>query len=102
MIPDEAVVSFKSVKTRLAFTGNERLISVCSVSFDLSIFELLISMAFGMTIILCDDDSYQPKGICELIQKHKADTIIATPSMMKYILSYSKGQEKFRRYKQLC
>ena len=95
MIPDEAVVSFfKSVKTRLAFTGNERLISVCSVSFDLSIFELLISMAFGMTIILCDDDSYQPKGICELIQKHKADTIIATPSMMKYILSYSKGQEK--------
>lgn len=95
MIPDEAVVSFyEAVKTRLSFTGDERVMAVCSISFDLSMFELLISMAFGMTIILCEDESYQPKGICDLIEKHKADTIIATPSMMKYILSYSSGQEK--------
>lgn len=94
MIPDEAVVSFyEAVKTRLSFTGDERVMAVCSLSFDLSMFELLISMAFGMTIILCEDESFQPKGICDLIGKHKADTIIATPTMMKYILSYSSGQE---------
>lgn len=69
-------------------------ISVTTVSFDMSFKEHCASLCNGKTLIFtAEDEMNDPRALAELMKKHNADCINATPSRLIQYMEYAPFKE---------
>lgn len=69
-------------------------ISVTTVSFDMSFKEHCASLCNGKTLIFtAEDEMNDPRALAELMEKHNADCINATPSRLIQYMEYAPFKE---------
>ena len=65
----------------------QAVVSVTTMSFDIFIFETLISLQKGLKLIIANEDEQNiPKLLNELIEKHNIKIIQTTPSRMQLLM----------------
>lgn len=73
------------------FADHEIFSSIAPFHFDLSIFDLYVSLLHGGTLILFDQKTAKnPLLISSLISEYKISVMYSTPSVLKLILQYGK------------
>lgn len=78
---------FDGITKRIPFQRNDRILAVTTISFDISILELLISLGIGMTIVLTDSRIGQnPRLLVDYIRTNEVNLIQMTPSRMLLLL----------------
>ena len=69
------------------------LTSIAPFHFDLSIFDIYVSLLSGAKLVLINQDmSKNPRIISQLIQENNISVIYATPTFLKLVLQYGKPE----------
>lgn len=93
----------ESITAALSLKNYTSILANASFSFDISLLESLIALANGMTIHLISDEYVSnPHRIKELIEAGKIDIIQMTPSQLRLLHKYAKGNLSFLRDVKLC
>lgn len=78
------------LNNELEFFKNPNLATMCSVttaSFDIFLFESIISLQAGLTVIIANEDEQRiPSKLNALIEKNNINAIQMTPSRMQFFL----------------
>ncbi len=78
---------FEGITKRICFQKNDKILAVTTISFDISILELLIPLAIGMTIVLTDSKIGQnPRLLVDYIKNQEVNLIQMTPTRMALLL----------------
>ena len=87
-IDHSALTSFlEGIIKRIPFNENDRILAVTTVSFDISILELLVPLAIGMTIVLADSRmGKNPRLLVDYIIKKNINVIQMTPTRMMILM----------------
>lgn len=88
MIQNKALVNFvKAAQENFMYTGDEVVLSVTTVSFDIFIFEFFPSLINGLKIVFADEKQQKiPELLSELIIKERITKILTTPSRMQLLV----------------
>lgn len=77
-----------NLRQRFGFTENDKLLAMTTVSFDISVLELLCSLTVGMQVVIADDQQCQaPEMVIRLIQAHAITVLQATPSRLQWLIN---------------
>lgn len=92
MISHRAILAFIDGITRLVKFGvGKRILAVATISFDLSIVELVVSLTLGMTIVLAQEHTINnSRRLLEYIKDKKVDILQMTPSRMSLLIEASR------------
>lgn len=72
---------------RVRFENVQVILGLTSVSFDISIVELVASLCYGFTLIMASDVEYKnPRLLKQLICKYSIDILQITPSMLSEMI----------------
>ncbi|NKI43821.1 non-ribosomal peptide synthetase [Streptomyces physcomitrii] len=85
VVPERALTNFLlATAERLAFTGEERLLAVTTVGFDIAALELFLPLTRGATVILADREEVRdPRLLAALLTRTGATVMQATPSLWR-------------------
>jgi amino acid adenylation domain-containing protein len=111
-ITEEALLSFIcNFSEILPGDSYSKIIAHTSISFDISMVEIVYSIVKGKTVILCNDDEHaNVRSVLRLISEYNVDCLQLTPSLLALMLEmveYKKlenlkyllvGGEKFPDY----
>ncbi|MFJ8044023.1 amino acid adenylation domain-containing protein [Kitasatospora sp. NPDC096147] len=88
-VPHRGLVStVVSVSTGYGMSHTDRLISMSSVSFDVSVFELFSALSLGATVILPDDDQLRDAAyLLDLIDRHGVTVWVSVPAMLDALVT---------------
>lgn len=88
MIEHDALVKFiEGVTNRVVLDENEVVLALTSISFDISILEILVPLTMGMKIILANDiQQIDINEISKLIVKEKVEVMQVTPSRLQLFI----------------
>ncbi|MBN2442196.1 MAG: amino acid adenylation domain-containing protein [Spirochaetales bacterium] len=88
MIPHYCVVNFlKSMEKKLGFLKQDRLLAVTTLSFDISILEIMLPLTTGGTIILADnEDVLDGRRLANLLREKNATFMQATPGTWRVLI----------------
>ena len=108
-IPKGVVISHKalyafstSIFKRLECESDFRILASTSVSFDISILELLIPLTNKMTIIISSDSvSQNPRKLAEFIRNQKVDVLQMTPTRMQLLLQANRDKSWIKSIKRI-
>lgn len=89
LLTNNSVVNFIwAMKDIIGFNTNKTIISVTTFSFDIFVLECFLPLSFGKKIVLANSmQQNDPFALGELIECHNVDTIQATPSRIKMLVS---------------
>lgn len=92
MVTHENVISFVNWSNELLDVSHEDVFSsIAPYHFDLSTFDLYVSMMNGAHLVLIDAaTSRNPRMISSLIAQRKISILYATPSLLKLMLRFGK------------
>ncbi|MFC4634280.1 amino acid adenylation domain-containing protein [Dokdonia ponticola] len=92
MITHENIISFINWSNKLLDINHEDVFSsIAPYHFDLSVFDLYVSMMNGAHLVLIDAaTSRNPRMISLLIEQRKISVLYATPSFLKLMLKFGK------------
>lgn len=80
-------VSMKNIIKYLKDENKHKILSITTVSFDIFAFEMLISLAGGLTVCLTNENEQKlTVEIEKIIEKNNVEIIQTTPSIMKFHL----------------
>lgn len=96
-VPYEALYNFAiSMYQVLDMNSIENVLALTTISFDISLLELLVPLLFGKTVVLVSrEEQLQNKRVNQLIQREQVDFIQMTPSRLKLFLC--DGNEYFKQ-----
>lgn len=84
------------------FKPGEAVLSLCTIAFDIFVFEVFPSLANGMKVIIADENEQRlPALQKELIIKHKIVKFLGTPVRMKMLLDDPGSSECFSYLKEV-
>ena len=94
----------KHLKDNLEFFSNKNrqktIVSVTTVSFDIFLFETIISLTAGLKVVICnEEEQYMSQNLYELLEKNKIEIIQMTPSRMQIFLDNLKDIKKLSNIK---
>ncbi len=93
----------QAMKERIDFSGENRFVALASVSFDLSVSELLLPLAHGASIVIATNEEQQDPGILStIIIEKNVDLLHLTPSRLKMLLDYEGSSLIWDRVKLLA
>ncbi|WP_299818453.1 non-ribosomal peptide synthetase [uncultured Roseibium sp.] len=85
-----------SLPATLGFKSGQRILGLTTHTFDISVLELISSLALGLEMVLADDDTAaDPLAICDLIRKSSIDVLQVTPSRLRTLVDAG-GWESLR------
>ncbi len=77
-----------NLRQRFGFNERDKLLALTTVSFDISVLELLCSLTVGMQVVIADDQQCQiPEKVIRLIQNHAITVLQATPSRLQWLIN---------------
>jgi amino acid adenylation domain-containing protein len=85
----ESVVNLiESMSVKPGIKANDTLLAVVTLSFDMSVYELFVTLSKGATVVIAgSDDITDGPVIIKLIEKHNVTLIQGTPSFWSILLS---------------
>lgn len=88
VVPHRAVVNFlTSMARQPGLDGDDTLLAVTTLSFDIAVTELLLPLTVGARIVLATrDDAIDPLRLRELIETQRANVMQATPSTWRMLV----------------
>jgi len=97
-----AVVNLiKSMSISPGINEKDRLLAVVTLSFDMSVYELFITLSNGATLVVANNtDITDGRSLTDLIKKHDITILQATPSFWNILLS--SGWQGKKNLKALC
>lgn len=92
MLSHQAIIAFIDGISRLIeFSQGKKILAVATISFDLSIFELIVSLTQGMSIVLAEEHIINSsRMLLEYIKDKEVDILQMTPSRMSLLLESSR------------
>lgn len=104
--PKGVMVKHKGI-SNLAYYSNDNIdflkdnvkrniVSVTTMSFDIFVFETLIALQKGLTVVIANEDEQRiPSLLNKLIEKNKVEIIQTTPSRMQMLVDYKQDMPSF-------
>lgn len=78
----------RNLAQRFDFNQRDKLLALTTVSFDISVLELLGSLTVGMQTVIADDrQSHDPESVIGLIRTQAITVLQATPSRLQWLLN---------------
>lgn len=92
MLSHQAIIAFiDGIRRVLEFKKGKRILAVATISFDLSIFELIVSLTQGMTVVLATEYIISSsRMLLQYIKDKEVDILQMTSSRMSLLLESSK------------
>ncbi|MFT6733325.1 MAG: amino acid adenylation domain-containing protein [Polaribacter sp.] len=89
MLTQENLTNFIVAMTkRPGINSKDIILAVTTISFDISVLEILLPLSLGAaTIIASRDSSYDPQVLSELLIKHNATIMQATPATWQMMVA---------------
>jgi len=89
MVPQSAVANFiESMAKTPGMKPDDKLLSVTTLSFDISVLELFLPLWVGGTVVMASsDESKNPVSLIKLITDHDVTIMQATPSTWQMLLN---------------
>ena len=87
-VPHAALTNFLvSMRDAPGLTGDDRLLAVTTLSFDIAVLELLLPLTAGARVVLATrDDATDGHALHQLIKRHGISVLQATPSTWRLLL----------------
>ena len=80
--------------------AKRRIVSVTTMSFDIFVFETLIALQKGLTVVIANEDEQRiPSKLNALIEKNSVDIIQTTPSRMQMLIDYKEDMPSLKKLK---
>ncbi|MGH6647473.1 amino acid adenylation domain-containing protein [Aquabacterium sp.] len=88
IIPHRAVVNFlESMAQAPGLSAQDRLLAVTTLSFDISVLELMLPLTVGAQIVMAShDDVLDGHALKALIEQHQVNVMQATPSTWRLLM----------------
>lgn len=88
-VPRSAVANFlQSMALRPGFSPENRILAVTTLSFDISVLEMLLPLATGGSVVIARKEQAEDAvQLTQLIATHGVDTMQATPATWKLLLA---------------
>jgi amino acid adenylation domain-containing protein len=88
MLTHQDVVSFNVNMTEVfGFTPSDRMLALTTITFDISVLELITSLLTGMSVVISPDaEIREPQEILDNIGKYQVSALQITPSRLKLLL----------------
>ena len=97
MVEHKSVCNFFTAMDRQIDLEGKTVISVTSISFDIFVFEMLLPLVKGLTVVIADDEQQLvPMALNKLVLENGVNIIQTTPSRMNLILMDKNSQEALR------
>lgn len=75
--------SEKNIGMKFLVDGIKTALSVTSIAFDMSLNERLVTLCNGITVVMANlDQIHNPLQLKDLMEEHKVETIVCTPSFL--------------------
>lgn len=103
MIEHQSIVHFVYSLSRLwDFSPGARLLCAASISFDISVMELLLAAMNGAVLVLAQEHEVSiPRNMVELIQSAEVNMLCVTPGRMELLLSDKQGAACLRDFREV-
>ncbi len=87
-VPHSAAVNFlRSMRDRLSLSPRDRLLAVTTVSFDISLLELLLPLTIGALVIIAEDSQVSdPQLLSQCLDRSGATVLQGTPATWRFLL----------------
>jgi amino acid adenylation domain-containing protein len=102
LVPQRAVANFlAAMRDRPGLTTNDKLVAVTTLSFDISVLELLLPLTAGAEVILATrEQATDGHALRTLLEQHRATIMQATPATWRMLLEA--GWRGGAGFKALC
>lgn len=99
VITQEALASFVyGITGEIAFPDGGAMLFLTTISFDISLLELLVPLLYGMRIVIANErEQRNPHLLKKIISEKEIDIVQMTPSAMQLLLDYDKELDCLRR-----
>ena len=89
LVPQRAIANFlQSMSIRPGFSSKNRILAITTLSFDISVLELLLPLAVGGSVVVATkEDAIDASRLSRLLTEFEIDTLQATPATWKMLLS---------------
>jgi amino acid adenylation domain-containing protein len=78
-----------SLRNVMPLTGDDRLVAVSTVAFDMAVPELYLPLVSGATLVLAEPETVRdPRLMAALLTRVRATVLHATPSLWRELLAY--------------
>ncbi len=103
MIEHRSIVHFVYSLSRLwDFSPGARLLCAASISFDISVMELLLALMNGAVLVLAQEHEVaNPRNMVELIKAARVNMLCVTPGRMELLLSDKQGAACLRDFREV-
>ena len=92
----------QSMSIRPGFSSSNRLLAVTTLSFDISVLELLLPLSVGGSLVIASNEAIlDAVEFIKLLTEHEVDTLQATPAAWKMLLS-EHWQPNIKGFRALC
>jgi amino acid adenylation domain-containing protein len=87
-VPGRAVVNFlETMRRRPGFSGEDTLLAVTTLSFDISVLELFLPLLAGGTVVVASaEEAMDGRALATLLARHDVSVMQATPSTWRILL----------------
>ncbi|ARU60824.1 hypothetical protein CBW65_06745 [Tumebacillus avium] len=88
MIEHRAIAHLKTaIESFLAFSAEETILAMASISFDMSVLETIGALISGLGIVIADEQQQKdPRVLQKLIGQHEVTILQTTPSRMQQLV----------------
>ncbi len=102
-IEHRSIVHFVYSLSRLwDFSPGARLLCAASISFDISVMELLLSVMNGAVLVLAQEQEVSiPRNMVELIRLARVNMLCVTPGRMELLLSDKQGAACLKDFREV-
>lgn len=84
----EALLDFYISESTYDFRSQDVFLQTFQLSFDFSMFPMLMSWHFGARLVLCDFESFRFIEIPHLLEEEKVTVLTMVPYVLKYLEKY--------------
>lgn len=102
-IEHHSIVHFLySMKQVWDLSAGGRLLCAASISFDISVMELVLAYTCGLTLVLAQEHEVAvPRNMAQLIQSASVNMMVVTPGRMEMLLSDRCGKECIADFREI-
>lgn len=84
------------------FSPGARLLGAASISFDISVMEIVLAMSYGAVLVLAQEHEVNiPRNMVQLIQSAQVNMLCVTPGRMELLLSDMQGAACLRDFREI-
>ncbi len=93
---------YEGLQKEITLSSHDVVLAITSISFDVSIPEVLLPLAYGGTIVLAkDSERSDPHALLNLMHNHQITLVQATPTFLSHFLRYPGVLECLKKIKSL-